>query len=76
MALASQQQSPVRLYVDDDSRLPRRLSTFLKGQIENLSLTVLQGQLSHDDYKDFTGQIRGLNTALEECERITKEITS
>ena len=65
---------PVRLYVEEDIRLPRRLSTFLKEQIENLSVTVLHGQLSPDDYRFYTGQIAGLRSALEGCERIAEEI--
>lgn len=67
---------PVRLYVEDDVRLPRRLSTFLKEQIEGLSVTVLDGQLSPENYKFYAGQIAGLRSALEECERIAKEIAS
>lgn len=65
---------PVRLYVEDDVRLPRRLSTFLKEQIDGFSGTVLDGQLSPEDYKFYAGQIAGLRSALEECERIAKEI--
>jgi len=76
MALASQQQSPVRMYVDDDVRLPRRLSTFLKERIDNLSVSVLQGELKADDYRSLTGMIRGFQIALDECERITEEIAS
>jgi hypothetical protein len=73
--MARGEASPVRLYAEDDVRLPRRLSTFLKDQIEALSTTVLEGGLSQDGYKEFTGQIRGLKTALIECERLTKEIS-
>ena len=69
-------QSPVRLYSTDDVRLPRRLATYLKEQIESLSETVLQGQLSADQYKEFTGRISGLKMALNECERISEEIAS
>lgn len=76
MALGNAKESPVRFFAPDDVRLPRRLATFLKERIANLSETVLQGQLSHDDYKDFTGQIRGLKAALDECESITEEIAS
>jgi hypothetical protein len=77
MALGKQQSAePVRFYVGDDHRLPRRLSAFLTEQIAQLSHTVLQGQLSHDDYKDFTGQLRGLKLALEECERIATELAN
>lgn len=65
---------PVRLYVEDDVRLPRRLSTFLEEQIESYSVTVLDGQLSPENYKFYAGQIAGLRSALEECERIAKEI--
>lgn len=75
MALASQQQSPVRFFAPDDVRLPRRLATYLKEQIEQRSETVLHGQLSQDHYKQTTGEIMGLKLALAECERITEEIT-
>lgn len=76
MARGNAQESPVRLYADDDVRLPRRLSTYLKERIENLSVTVLHGQLKPEEYKDFTGEIRGLKYALDECDRITEEIAS
>lgn len=66
---------PVRLYVEDDIRLPRRLSTFLKERIDDFSVTVLDGQLSPEDYKFYAGRIAGLRSALEECERIAKEIS-
>lgn len=68
--------SPVRIHVEDDVRLPRRLSNFLREQIENQSAIVLQGQLSHDEYKEYGGRLQGLKMALDECERITEEITS
>lgn len=73
--MARGNESPVRLYAEDDVRLPRRLATYLKERIESLSVTVLQGQLSHDEYKDFTGQIRGLKAALQECESIAEELS-
>lgn len=66
-------ESPVRLYAEEDYRLPRRLSAFLRERIEDLSAIVLQGQLSRDDYKEYTGRITGMKTALEECERIEKD---
>lgn len=66
----------VRFYSEDDIRLPRRLSTFLKEQIEALSVTVLDGELAPEQYRSFTGQIRGLKTALDECTRITQAISS
>lgn len=67
---------PLRIYAEDDVRLPRRLSVFLREQIEALSVTVLDGELAPEQYRSFTGQIRGLKTALDECVRITQEISS
>ena len=67
-------QEPVRLYADDDARLPVRLSKVLQNRIDGLSETVLDGQLSEKDYRSFTGQIIGLRHALSECEKIGNEL--
>ena len=73
MALANKAE-PVRMYSDDDARLPVRLSKVLQDRIESLSETVLDGQLNEKDYRFFTGQIFGLRQALSECDRIATEL--
>jgi hypothetical protein len=65
---------PVRIYADDDVRLPRRLSKFLQERIDSYSKTVLQGGCTPELYKELTGKIAGLSEALRECESISKEI--
>lgn len=65
---------PVRLYAEDDIRLPRMLAKVLKDRINDLSGVVLQGQLDDRDYSFYTGHILGLREALQECERIDKEL--
>lgn len=66
---------PVRIYAEDDARLPRRLDKAISDRIAALSETVLAGQLSERDYRSFTGQIEGLKFALSECENISMELT-
>lgn len=66
---------PVRLYVGDDARLPRRLSHFLQEEIERLSAEVLNGQLTPENYRFYTGRISGLRMALDEAERISEELS-
>lgn len=65
---------PVRIYADDDSRLPRRLSAILQDKIDRYSVTVIEGQLSFERYKQLTGQITGLKEALRECEEMSKTL--
>jgi len=65
---------PVRLYVEDDARMPRRLSAWIKQRIDDISETVLTGQLLEKEYRFMTGQIAGLREALSECEEIAKEL--
>ena len=60
---------PVRLYAEDDARLPRLLGKVLQDRIDGLSEAVLNGQLNEQDYRFYTGQITGLRLALSECER-------
>jgi hypothetical protein len=74
MALVRPGTEPLRLYAEDDARLPRRLDKTLRDKIETLSESVLNGQLNERDYRFFTGQITGLREALSECERIAKEL--
>ena len=65
---------PVRIHVDDDVRLPRRLRKFLQERIDGYSKTVLQGNCTHELYKELTGKIAGLTEALRKCDEISKEI--
>jgi hypothetical protein len=75
MAFAeSPRAEPVRLYADDDARLPRRLSKVLQDKIDGYSRTVLDGSLTPERYKQLTGQIAGLREALRECEELAKSL--
>lgn len=74
MALADNRPSPVRIHVDEDVRLPRRLSAILQDKIDRYSVTVIEGQLSFDRYKQLTGQITGLKEALREAEEMSKTL--
>lgn len=74
MALPQERAEPVRIYADDDSRLPRRLSAILQDKIDRYSVTVIEGQLSFERYKQLTGQITGLKEALRECEEMSKTL--
>ena len=69
------QKEPIRLYAEDDARLPRRLATSLTDRIATLSETVLNGQLDEKQYRQFTGELNGLKFALSECERIDTELS-
>jgi hypothetical protein len=66
--------SPVRIHVDEDTRMPRRLRKFLEDRIAGYSKTVLQGGCTPELYKELTGKIGGLNEALRECEEIAKTL--
>jgi len=67
-------ESPIRYIETDDPRLPRRLDAVLREQMDGLKLTVLQGQLEPGEYKFYTGQIQGLQMALDQIEQIIKEL--
>lgn len=73
MALGKQSE-PVRIYSDDDARLPMRLSKVLRDRIEALSEAVLNGQLTEREYRFSTGRIAGLREALSEAEQIGKDL--
>lgn len=66
---------PVRLYTDDDARLPVRLKKVLQERIDSVSEAVLTGQLSDRDYRYQAGQLQGLRDALSVCEIISKELS-
>lgn len=66
---------PVRVYAEDDARLPVRLSKVLQDRIASMSELVIAGHLSEGDYRSRTGHIAGLREALTECERIGKELS-
>jgi|HubBroStandDraft_1064217.scaffolds.fasta_scaffold500700_2 hypothetical protein len=65
---------PVRLYSEDDVRLPRRLSVFLQKKIDGYSETVLDGQCTPELYHELTGKIAGLKEALREAQELAKEL--
>lgn len=67
--------NPVRIYSEDDERLPVRLSNVLQDRIASMSELVIAGHLSEGDYRSRTGHIAGLREALSECERIGKELS-
>ncbi len=73
--MAQGNATPVRIYADDDARLPRLLGKVLQDRIEGLSEAVLNGQLNERDYSFYTGQIAGLRLALSECEIISKGLS-
>lgn len=66
--------SPVRYLEVDDPRLPRRADKALRDKLEGLKITVLSGQLNHDEYKFYTGQIAGIQFALDEIKQIIEEL--
>lgn len=68
--------NPVRIYAEEDFRMPYRLAKFLREQIAAHSQTVLDGNLTSENYKQFTGIIRGLQIALDEADRLTKELSN
>ena len=67
--------TPVRIYAEDDARLPAMLSQFLQKRIDGMSELVLAGHLSEGDYRSRTGHIAGLREALTECRRIGEELS-
>jgi hypothetical protein len=65
---------PVRIYAEDDIRLPKRLAAVLVERIEGYSDTILSGSCDLYQYKSITGQIAGLREALRICEEIVTEL--
>jgi len=65
---------PVRIYAEDDIRLPKRLAAVLQERIEGYSDTILSGSCDLYQYKSLTGTIAGLREALQICDDIVTEL--
>ena len=66
--------TPVRLYVDDDARLPKRLAHLLQDRIDSLTDTIVGGNMPFEKYNELTGWVRGLREALQMAEDLSKEL--
>jgi hypothetical protein len=66
---------PVRVYADEDRRLPRRLATELEKRISGYSETIISGSLTFDRYQNLTGLVAGLREALQMAEDLSKELS-
>lgn len=67
---------PVRIYAEEDRRLPRRLAKVLQDQIDNeTEALVAELDKTFEDVKRRQGYIAGLRWALQECQSADKEIS-
>lgn len=75
--MAQGNAEPVRLYVDEDRRLPVRLKTVLEREIAAHTETLTKGNAVKDyaAYQRIVGKIDGLKFALEECANINKDLS-
>lgn len=67
--------TPVRIYSEDDVRLPARLNRILQDRIDAISQYILTGQLSERDYRFCAGKLEGLREALSDSSQIGKELS-
>jgi hypothetical protein len=65
---------PVRIFVSDDERLPRRLVPLLQRKIDAYTGTIMAGQLEFPKYKELTGVVQGLREALQIAEELSREM--
>lgn len=65
---------PVRLYAEDDVRVPRRMVAILREKIAGYTDTVMAGHLSEASYNYLTGCVAGLREALQVAEDVAKEL--
>lgn len=65
---------PVRLYAEDDIRVPRRMVAVLREKIDGYTDTVMAGHLSIEAYNYLAGSVAGLREALQVAEDIAKEL--
>lgn len=66
---------PVRIYSEEDIRLPRRMQTDIEAKIEGYTQTVMAGQLTEAKYRELTGRVAGLREALQIASDIAKELS-
>ena len=64
----------VRIHVEDDVRLPRRLEAVLKEKIDGYTGTVMNGKLKPELYYELTGKVAGLREALQLAQTLAKEL--
>lgn len=67
---------PVRLYAEEDHRLPARLAGSLKEQIAQKVEALSSGYaLNFPEYRERVGELAGLRLALGICEQIEKQLS-
>lgn len=65
---------PVRLYAEEDIRVPRRMVAILREKIDGYTDTVMAGHLSVEEYNYLAGSVAGLREALQVAENIASEL--
>lgn len=74
--MAALPADPVRLYAEDDQRLPRTLAGRLRKHRADLAQQLVDGYAQDwADYKHRTGVLRGLDEAIQMCEQANEELT-
>jgi hypothetical protein len=75
--MAQGSAEPVRIYVDEDRRLPVRLSAAIEREIAQRTERLTKGNAVKDfaEYQRIVGVIEGLKFALDQCANITKDLS-
>lgn len=72
----SKTPEPVRIYIEDDARLPTTIEKVLREARDNLISGLADGSAKDfADYRDKTGEIRGLNVAISICQNARKQLS-
>lgn len=67
---------PVRIYAEDDHRLPAHLAGRLVREIESRKEALASNYaVDFPDYKQRVGEIAGLKAALEICKDLEKQLS-
>lgn len=73
---ASKTSEPVRIYAEDDARLPTTIERALTEARDSLIAGLADGSAKDfADYRDKTGEIRGLNVAISICQNARKQLS-
>jgi hypothetical protein len=75
-ALMPAHTEPVRIYAEEDRRLPRRLAVIIQAQINSETDALVDGMdATFPEVKRRQGYIAGLKWCLQECQSADKEIS-
>jgi hypothetical protein len=74
--MATNPIEPIRLYAEDDHRLPRTVERELMEMRASLIAGLAEGAAKDfADYRDKVGEIRGLSNAISICQDAKKQLS-